>query len=188
MRLTAKLIDLNGPPAVPATKPTVAALAVNRSVKESVNNRGPEHEPWLGHLEQETVLHSQAKSKILDTDENDYSVSNSSGARGAAAGSRTSSSGVTGTGSGSSGASDLDAFGGTGNNVTGPAAERGVGLDAFGGEGRQISTGDPRGRDQRNVPPRTESSSTKTNRYASASSDINPRTGRAWTDGTIRGF
>lgn len=193
MRLTAKLIDLNGPPAVSATKPTVAALAVNRSVKESVNNRVPEHEPWLGHLEQETVLHAQAKSRIEDTDENDYSVSNSSGARGAGAGSRTTSASGSSTNPSSAPSGQTGEF--TDADISSVEELREFNDSIGGGAARAELTPSERAyaRSQgytsdRSVPPRTETSSTSTSRYASASSDINPRTGRAWTDVTIRGL
>ena len=74
MRLTADLIDLNGPPAVEATKPTVGALSVNNFVKESITNRVPEAEPWRGHSAQDSKIAAQAKSHPLDPDVNDYNL------------------------------------------------------------------------------------------------------------------
>ena len=46
------MLDLNGPPASAAVGPTSGSLSVNRSVKESINPRVPEHEPWGGHSAQ----------------------------------------------------------------------------------------------------------------------------------------
>ena len=81
MKLTADLIDLNGPPATAATCPTVGALTVNREVKESINNRVPEHEPWGGHVAQYDQIAAQAKSDPVDPDTEDFSLSNQSGGR-----------------------------------------------------------------------------------------------------------
>lgn len=50
-RETAGRIDMNGPPASAATKPTVNQLAGNTNVTESVATRVPEAEPWAGHLD-----------------------------------------------------------------------------------------------------------------------------------------
>jgi len=82
MKATADLIDLNGPPATCATRPTVGSLAVNREVKESITNRVPEHEPWGGHAAQSDKIAAQAKSDPVDPDENDFSLGSSSGAKG----------------------------------------------------------------------------------------------------------
>ena len=81
MKLTADLIDLNGPPATAATRPDIVALTVNREVKESVNNRVPEHEPWGGHISQYDQIAAQAKSDPIDPDTNDFSLSSSGGGK-----------------------------------------------------------------------------------------------------------
>ncbi len=51
MRLTADLIDINGPPAKVASKPDVNNLTKNLLVAKSINGVVPEHEPWAGHAE-----------------------------------------------------------------------------------------------------------------------------------------
>jgi len=89
MRLTADLIDLNGPPAIEATKPTVSALSSNNFVKESITSRVPEAEPWRGHTAQDSKIAAQAKSHPLDPDATDYNlattgVGNSGSSRGRA--------------------------------------------------------------------------------------------------------
>lgn len=56
MRTTATLIDLNGPEATAATKTVANNLTVNTSVKESINGRVPEAEPWGGHAEEQEML------------------------------------------------------------------------------------------------------------------------------------
>lgn len=56
MRTTAALIDLNGPEATEATKTVANNLTVNNSVKESINSRVPEAEPWGGHAEEQEML------------------------------------------------------------------------------------------------------------------------------------
>lgn len=81
MRLTADLIDLNGPPAVAATKPTASALSVNTSVKESINSRVPEAEPWKGHQAQDSKIAAQAKSHPIDPDVDDYNLGSSGSSR-----------------------------------------------------------------------------------------------------------
>lgn len=82
MKLTADLIDLNGPPATAATKPTAGALAVNREVKESIAGRVPEAEPWEGHGQRDSKIAAQAKSNPMDPDQDDYvlGTASSSGA------------------------------------------------------------------------------------------------------------
>jgi hypothetical protein len=74
-RTTAKLIDLNGPKAFGAVGPTSGSLTSNTSIKESVNPRVPEHEPWGGHLENTNAVASQAPSKINRTAK-DIDISN----------------------------------------------------------------------------------------------------------------
>ncbi len=56
MRTTAALIDLNGPEATEATKTVANNLTVNKAVKESINGRVPEAEPWGGHAEEQEIL------------------------------------------------------------------------------------------------------------------------------------
>jgi hypothetical protein len=55
MRATAARIDLNGPPALAASTPTVVQHTGNRTVEESISRRVPEHEPWNGHLDVSVV-------------------------------------------------------------------------------------------------------------------------------------
>ena len=50
------LIDLNGPQATEATKPTPNNLEINTSIKESITGRVPEAEPWGGHAEEQEML------------------------------------------------------------------------------------------------------------------------------------
>ena len=50
------LIDLNGPPATVATKTVAKSHPTNRTVKESINPRVPEAEPWGGHAEEQENL------------------------------------------------------------------------------------------------------------------------------------
>jgi hypothetical protein len=45
---TAGRIDMNGPPATPATDPIVNELSQNTGVTESISTRVPEHHPWKG--------------------------------------------------------------------------------------------------------------------------------------------
>lgn len=82
IRATAPMIDLNGPIAEIATKPTVNSLVVNRFVKQSVSPRVPEHEPWGGHFENESIVAAQARSTILP-DTTDYDLSTNTGGGGA---------------------------------------------------------------------------------------------------------
>jgi hypothetical protein len=82
MKLTADLIDLNGPPALQAVRPTVGALAVNREVKESIADRVPEAEPWQGHLVQDSKMAAQAKSDPIDPDTTDFMLAGAGGGGG----------------------------------------------------------------------------------------------------------
>lgn len=82
IRATAPLIDLNGPIAETATKPTINSLAVNRGVKESVSPRVPEHEPWGGHAANESKVAAQARS-VITPDTTDYDLSQNTGGGGA---------------------------------------------------------------------------------------------------------
>lgn len=50
-RETAGRIDMNGPEASAATKPTVNQLAGNKNQTQSIAQRVPEAEPWAGHLD-----------------------------------------------------------------------------------------------------------------------------------------
>lgn len=54
-RETAGRIDMNGPPALAATQPSINQLAENTNVTESVATRVPEAEPWGGHLDISTI-------------------------------------------------------------------------------------------------------------------------------------
>lgn len=78
------MIDLNGPPAAYAEQPSPNNLTTNRGVKESTAGRVPEHEPWGGHAEAESVIHAQAPSKI-DNSSADYDLSKSIGETGPSA-------------------------------------------------------------------------------------------------------
>jgi hypothetical protein len=64
---TGGMLDLNGPPAAYAEKATPNNITTNRSVKESVAGRVPEHEPWGGHDESDTVVAAQAPSTTTPT-------------------------------------------------------------------------------------------------------------------------
>ena len=55
-RTTASLIDLNGPAAVAATKTVTLNRTENTTIKESINSRVPEAEPWGGHTEEQEIL------------------------------------------------------------------------------------------------------------------------------------
>jgi hypothetical protein len=81
VRVTGRLIDLNGPTAKLASKPVTANLTSNQSVKESIAGRVPEHEPWNGHEETSSAVASQANSS-LETNNKDYNVSNLSARKG----------------------------------------------------------------------------------------------------------
>lgn len=83
MRLTTDgVLDLNGPQADPAQEPAPNSLAVNRGVKESVSGRVPEHEPWGGHVANESTVAAQARSAV-STDTQDYNLANNTGGGGA---------------------------------------------------------------------------------------------------------
>jgi len=64
MRVTAALIDLNGPEATAATKIEDKNLTTNRDVKTSITDRVPEHEPWGGHVEPQEFLPCVASPNI----------------------------------------------------------------------------------------------------------------------------
>lgn len=49
IKATGGRIDLNGPQASSAEKPTVQAQTVNSNITESIASRVPEHQPWLGN-------------------------------------------------------------------------------------------------------------------------------------------
>ena len=55
-------IHLNGPTATEAEKPTPEPMPVNRGVKESINGRVPEHEPYGGHKANTFYVAAQARS------------------------------------------------------------------------------------------------------------------------------
>jgi len=69
------MLDLNGPTALGAVGPTSGSLSVNRGVKESINPRVPEHEPWGGHSAQGSKVAAQAPSSAQTTVK-DYDVTN----------------------------------------------------------------------------------------------------------------
>ena len=62
MRTTAKLIDLNGPEATAATKTVSKNRTENTTIKESINGRVPEAEPWGGHTEPQEILPQPASA------------------------------------------------------------------------------------------------------------------------------
>lgn len=71
---TGGILDLNGPEAATAEAPTSNSLTTNLTVKESINGRVPEHEPWGGHLENVNAVAAQAPSRP-DNSTTDYDVS-----------------------------------------------------------------------------------------------------------------
>ena len=99
IRLTSgNMIDLNGPAAATASKTTPNNITTNRGVKESTAGRVPEHEPWGGHTETDTVVPTQAPSSSTLTAK-DYDLSKPTGASGqGAATSSTPKTGITGQG------------------------------------------------------------------------------------------
>jgi len=68
------LIDLNGPPATPATKTVTQNLTSNTTVKKSIAGRVPEHEPWGGHTEEQSNIAVQAPSSITNKTAKDYNL------------------------------------------------------------------------------------------------------------------
>ena len=60
-------IHLNGPVAETAEKPVAEPLPSNRGVKESINGRVPEHEPYGGHTKNSLYVASQARSSSQTT-------------------------------------------------------------------------------------------------------------------------
>ena len=78
-RVTSGMIDLNGPAAATASKPSTQNLTVNTGVKQSTLGRVPEHEPWGGHLSNEMYLPSQATSKATELTSKDYNLAQLSG-------------------------------------------------------------------------------------------------------------
>lgn len=96
---TGGMIDLNGPPATQASKTTPKNITVNRGVKESTAGRVPEHEPWGGHNDGDTVVPAQAPSSSSNTAK-DYDLSKPVGASGQGAATGTApKTGITGQGS-----------------------------------------------------------------------------------------
>jgi len=69
------ILDLNGPAALGAVGPTSGSLAANRTVKESINPRVPEHEPWGGHLSQGSTSVAAQAPASGQTTAKDYDVS-----------------------------------------------------------------------------------------------------------------
>lgn len=65
-RETAARIDMNGPPALSASTPTPVQHPGNTTVKESISDRVPEHEPWKGHLDV-SVADTASISGAVDT-------------------------------------------------------------------------------------------------------------------------
>jgi len=51
MRVTAGRIDLNGAPALTASRPAVNNMTGNKATTTSITGRVPEREPWPGHLD-----------------------------------------------------------------------------------------------------------------------------------------
>jgi|TARA_B110000858_G_scaffold163087_1_gene188489 hypothetical protein len=86
VRITGKMVDLNGPVADKASKPVTGNLTSNQSVKESIAGRVPEHEPWGGHEESSNAIPSQANSSY-EPDNKDYDVSKISERKGPSRGS-----------------------------------------------------------------------------------------------------
>jgi hypothetical protein len=117
IRLTAPMIDLNGPAAEVAEKPGIGSLPVNREIKESINPRVPEHEPWGGHDEGETRVPAQARSS-LQTATTDYDLASNTGGGGGNA-PATSASGIPATPGLSESGSSVSRF-----DATDPTAAR----------------------------------------------------------------
>jgi len=74
LKVTAKLIDLNGPKAERAYFPKLRNHTHNLTVKQSMGSRVPEHEPWGGHAEQDNIVASQAPGKLGATSK-DHNIS-----------------------------------------------------------------------------------------------------------------
>lgn len=184
MRLTADLIDLNGPPAVAATKPTAGSLSVNRNVKESIASRVPEAEPWKGHQAQDTKIAAQAKSHPLDPDVTDHNLSTRSKSGGGRRGvtnpkrkaqvqsaSKTKSSIY----SDSYIDQELEAFGGRGENINDDFVRSNTDIAEI-----DARLGiDPRGVDQRNTPTAQSVGTANIDRNLQ-NKNANPRSGRTW--------
>lgn len=81
IRMTAPMIDLNGPAALAAIAPTMHNIPANRGVNRSSVPRVPEHEPWGGHLATESVVASQARSSLQPSTK-DYNLTNQTGGGG----------------------------------------------------------------------------------------------------------
>jgi len=64
MRTTAPLIDLNGPEAKAASKTTENNITTNKTIKQSITGRVPEHEPWGGHDQEQEALPQPASPNI----------------------------------------------------------------------------------------------------------------------------
>lgn len=75
------MIDLNGVSAAEASKTTPNNITTNRGVKESTAGRVPEHEPWGGHNEADTVVPAQAPSSSA-LSAKDYDLAKPSGTSG----------------------------------------------------------------------------------------------------------
>jgi hypothetical protein len=76
IRVTSSLIDLNGPRAATASKTTANNLTVNTGVKQSIGSRVPEHEPWGGHLVNESIVAAQAPNSTTNLTATDINLSN----------------------------------------------------------------------------------------------------------------
>ena len=68
---TASRIDMNGPPAAPAERPTMNSLVGNTQFPESIASRVPEEEPWKGHLDV-SVLDTSSTSGAATGDPSYY--------------------------------------------------------------------------------------------------------------------
>lgn len=71
-RETAGRIDMNGPPALAASTPTVVQHTGNQVVKESISKRVPEHEPWNGHLDVQVVDTTSPEGSVNVQSSNSY--------------------------------------------------------------------------------------------------------------------
>jgi hypothetical protein len=71
-RETASRIDMNGPPAAPATTPSVTQLTGNTNVTASVARRVPEAEPWAGHLDVSVLDTGSASGAAAQGESNSF--------------------------------------------------------------------------------------------------------------------
>jgi len=71
-RETAGRIDMNGAPALAASKPAVQQHAGNTNITESIAGRVPEAEPWNGHLDVSVLDSSSASGATAQGNSNSY--------------------------------------------------------------------------------------------------------------------